>query len=71
MEDSKNSLIARQDRLLQQLQQAAIPVAIYLKNGIRLQGEVVGFDSHILMLRSPITITQMIYKQAVLSIQPQ
>jgi len=71
MDDKINPAISKQDCLLKQLQQAAIPVAVYLQNGIKLQGKIVGFDSLVIMLRSPNAITQMIFKHAILSLQPQ
>jgi len=71
MEGKISPPISQQDRLLKQFQQAAIPVAAYLQNGIKLQGKIVGFDSLVIMLRSPNAITQMIFKHAILSLQPQ
>ncbi len=71
MTDIKEFVVSKQDRLLRQLQQAAIPVAVYLKNGIKLQGKIVGFDTLVIMLRSPTAITQMIFKHAILTLQPQ
>ena len=71
MTDKTEPMISRQDRVLQQLQQSAIPVAVYLHNGIKLQGKIVQFDSLVIMLRSPTGITQMIFKHAILTLQPQ
>ena len=71
MTDKKEPMMSRQDRVLQQLQQAGIPVAVYLQNGIKLQGKIVQFDSLVIMLRSPTGITQMIFKHAILTLQPQ
>jgi len=71
VDDKKEPVISREERVLQQLQQAAIPVAIYLQSGIKLQGTIVGFDTWVILLRSPTTITQMIFKHAILTVQPQ
>ena len=71
MDDRKEPVISRQDRALQQLQQAAIPVAVYLQNGIKLQGKIAQFDSLVIMLHSTTGITQMIFKHAILTLQPQ
>lgn len=71
MTDKKEPARSQQDRLLQQLQQTAIPVAVFLQNGIKLQGKIVEFDSLVIMLRSPTAITQMIFKHAILTLQPQ
>ena len=70
MIDKNGSIISRQDRVLRQLQEAAIPVALYLKNGIKLQGKIEHFDSLVVMLRNPAGITQMIFKHAILTLQP-
>lgn len=67
----ENLIFSRQDRILMQLQQAAIPVAIYLKNVIKLQGTIMKFDSLVIMLRSPTAITQMIFKHTILTFQSQ
>ena len=71
MDDKKEPIDSRQERVLQQLQDAAIPVAIFLQSGIKLQGTIVGFDSLVIMLRSPTAITQMIFKHAILTVQTQ
>ena len=71
MDDKKELVISRQDRVLRQLQQAGLPVAAYLQNGVKLQGKIVEFDTLVIMLRSPTGITQMIYKHAILSLQAQ
>ena len=45
-----------------------VPVAIYLKNGIRLQGEIESFESYGLLLRG--IAYQFIYKHAISTILP-
>lgn len=64
-----DTLTFQQDRMLQQFQQEAIPVTIFLKNGIKLQGIIAQFDAHVIILLGQ--GTQLIYKHAVLSIIPQ
>ena len=71
MDNKKESVVSRETRVLQQLQEAAIPVAIYLHSGIKLQGIIVGFDTWAILLRSPTSITQMIFKHAILTVQSQ
>lgn len=70
MDNKKEPVISQQDRALQQLQQAALPVAVYLQNGIKLQGTIVGFDTRVILLRGPTDTTQMIFKHAILTLQP-
>jgi host factor-I protein len=57
-----------QHNFLQKAADTAVPVAVYLVNGIKLQGQVDSFDDHVIMLKS--SITQMIYKHAVSTIVP-
>ena len=59
-----------QGTLLEELQHAAVPVSVYLVNGARLQGTIVGSDAYVILLRGPTTITQLVFKHAVLSIMP-
>lgn len=59
---------ALQDPFLNVLRREGIPVAIYLVNGIKLQGNVESFDQYVIMLKN--TITQMVYKHAVSTIVP-
>ena len=71
MKDESEPMVSKQDLMLRQLQQTEVPVAVYLQNGIKLQGKIVGFDTQVIMLHSPSAITQMIYKHAILSLQAQ
>ena len=57
-----------QDSFLNSLRQEQIIVAIYLVNGIKLQGQVDSFDQYVVMLKS--NITQMVYKHAISTIVP-
>lgn len=42
--------------------------AVFLRNGIKLTGILVGVDEHCLFLKN--MVTQMVYKHAVSTIQP-
>lgn len=57
-----------QDPFLNVLRKENIPVAIYLVNGIKLQGQVESFDQYVVMLKN--NITQMVYKHAISTIVP-
>lgn len=57
-----------QDRFLNVLRKDGTPVAIYLVNGIKLQGMVDSFDQYVVLLRSG--VIQMVYKHAISTIVP-
>ncbi len=57
-----------QDPFLNTLRKEHVPVAIYLVNGIKLQGQVESFDQYVILLKN--TITQMVYKHAISTIVP-
>lgn len=57
-----------QDAFLSTLCDQAIPVSIFLVNGIKLHGIVDSFDLHVVMLKS--TVTQMIYKHSISTVVP-
>ncbi len=57
-----------QDSFLNALRKEKLPVAIYLVNGIKLQGQVDSFDQYVVMLKS--AVTQMVYKHAISTIVP-
>ncbi|MCL4121253.1 UNVERIFIED_CONTAM: hypothetical protein GTU68_036783 [Idotea baltica] len=57
-----------QDPYLNILRKEGIPVAIYLVNGIKLQGQIESFDSFVVLLKN--TISQMVYKHAISTIVP-
>ncbi|WP_284620561.1 RNA chaperone Hfq [Aquabacterium humicola] len=50
--------------LLEQLRSSRADVSVYLVNGIRLRGTIVGFDKHTILLASG-TAKQLINKSAV------
>ncbi|MBA4739951.1 MAG: RNA chaperone Hfq [Burkholderiales bacterium] len=57
-----------QDPFLNALRKERVQVAIYLVNGIKLQGHVDSFDQYVILLKN--TVTQMVYKHAVSTIVP-
>ncbi len=57
-----------QDPFLNALRKERMPVAIYLVNGIKLQGNIESFDQYVVLLRN--TVTQMVYKHAISTIVP-
>jgi host factor-I protein len=57
-----------QDPYLNALRKEKINVAIYLVNGVKLQGRVDSFDQFVVLLRS--NVTQMVYKHAISTIVP-
>jgi len=61
-------LHALQDNFLQDLRESKTLVALFLVNGIRLQGQVEFFDNYIVAVKS--TTTQLVYKHAISTIVP-
>lgn len=57
-----------QEPFLNILRKEAVQVAIYLVNGIKLQGEIESFDQYVIILKS--NISQMVYKHAISTIVP-
>jgi len=57
-----------QDPFLNALRKDRIPVAVYLVNGIKLQGHIESFDQFVLLLRN--TVNQLVYKHAISTIVP-
>lgn len=57
-----------QDPFLNALRRDRVPVAIYLVNGIKLQGTVESFDQFVVLLRN--TVSQMVYKHAISTVVP-
>ena len=57
-----------QDPFLNALRRDRIPVAIYLVNGIKLQGQVESFDQFVILLKN--TVSQMVYKHAISTVMP-
>ena len=57
-----------QEPFLNTLRKEKIPVAIYLVNGIKLQGQIDSFDQYVIILKN--TVNQMVYKHAISTIVP-
>ena len=66
----KNTALNLQDLFLNNARKERIPVTIYLMNGVKVNGQVKGFDSYIIMLEDEKKQQNMIYKHAVSTIQP-
>lgn len=59
-----------QDLFLNQVRKENITVTIFLLGGLKLRGNVRGFDAFTILLDSPGRATQLVYKHAVTSIVP-
>jgi len=57
-----------QDTFLNTLRKEHIPVAIFLVNGIKLQGQIDSFDQYVVILKN--AINQMVYKHAISTVVP-
>ena len=57
-----------QDPFLNALRRERVPVAIYLVNGIKLQGTIESFDQFVVLLRN--TVSQMVYMYAIPTVVP-
>jgi len=57
-----------QDPFLNVLRREKIPVAVYLVNGIKLQGIVESFDQFVVLLQN--SVSQMVYKHAISTVVP-
>jgi host factor-I protein len=58
-----------QDPFLNTLRREHIQVAIYLVNGIKLQGQIESFDQYVVLLKNN-NVIQMVYKHAISTIVP-
>ncbi|ADL55277.1 MAG TPA: RNA chaperone Hfq [Gallionella sp.] len=58
-----------QDPFLNALRREHVQVAIYLVNGIKLQGQVESFDQYVVLLKNN-SVVQMVYKHAISTIVP-
>jgi len=65
MNNSEHSL---QDPFLNALRRQRVPVAVYLTNGIKLQGHVVAFDQYVVLLKN--NARQMVFKHAIATVVP-
>ena len=57
-----------QDPFLNMLRKDRVPVAIYLVNGIKLQGQIEAFDQFVVLLKN--SVSQMVYKHAISTVVP-
>lgn len=57
-----------QDRFLTQMIDEHRKVAVFLISGIKLEGEIIGFDQFVILMKG--TMTDKVYKHAVSTIQP-
>jgi len=66
--NSMNKGHSLQDPFLNVLRKEHVPVAIYLVNGIKLQGQIDSFDQFVLLLKN--SVKQLVYKHAISTIVP-
>jgi len=57
-----------QEPFLNALRKERIPVAIYLVNGIKLQGQIESFDQFVVLLKN--SVSQIVYKHAISTVVP-
>ena len=57
-----------QEPYLNALRREHVPVSIYLRNGIKLQGQIDSFDNFVVLLKN--NVSQMIYKHAISTVVP-
>jgi host factor-I protein len=57
-----------QDRFLNELRRSKSTVAVYLVNGIKLQGQIQSFDQYVVLLKN--SVNQMVYKHAISTVVP-
>lgn len=57
-----------QEPFLNLLRKDRVPVAIFLVNGIKLQGQIESFDQFVVLLKN--SVSQMVYKHAISTIVP-
>ncbi|HQT42878.1 MAG TPA: RNA chaperone Hfq, partial [Halothiobacillus sp.] len=50
------------------LRREHVPVSIYLRNGIKLQGQIDSFDNFVVLLKN--NVSQLVYKHAISTIVP-
>ncbi len=57
-----------QEPFLNTLRKERIPVAIYLLNVIKLQGQIESFDQFVVLLKN--SVSQMVYNHAISTVVP-
>jgi host factor-I protein len=58
-----------QDVFLNTLRKKKVPVTIFLSNGVKLQGNITGFDNFSLLLRRGPQV-QLVYKHTIATVVP-
>lgn len=58
-----------QDVFLNTLRKKKIPVTVFLSNGVKLQGNITGFDNFSVLLRRGPQV-QLVYKHAIATVVP-
>ena len=57
-----------QEPFLNELRKRRTRVAIYLKSGVRVEGVIASFDTHVIEVKG--TVDQIIFKQMITTISP-
>lgn len=63
------SIINLQDAFLNKVRREKITITIYLNNGYKLTGTVLGFDNYVVFIQTE-KGQQLVYKHAITSILP-
>jgi host factor-I protein len=63
------NIINLQDSFLNKVRRERITITIYLNNGFKLTGNVLGFDNYVILMETD-KGQQLIYKHAISSILP-
>ena len=58
-----------QDAILNEVRREKVPVTLFLMNGFQLRGNIIGFDSFVVVLVTD-GKQQMIYKHAISTLAP-
>ena len=66
---SRDNIHRLQDTFLEHLQRKRTPVTVFLTNGVRLQGTVVGYDAYCVLLERD-GQQQIVYKHAMTTAVP-
>ena len=66
--DNRQGEESIQDRFLSVLKSEKVNVAIYLTNGIKLQGQIIDYDKYVLILKNQ--LKQKVFKHAIATIVP-
>jgi len=58
-----------QDKFLLQAREMKLPVKIFLKNGLKLEGNIIGFDKFSVLV-SRDSVSSLVYKHAIATLVP-